>query len=377
MTFDGKPGNAAARALVAVAIAAALVALTVGTAAAANQDTYFRVADEGIVQTKAAWWNPVADWFSQAPHEPTDGPRDVATLWDVFPLFEAADIVATARPSPARRAMVELIGRGAERYWNPEFKPVGGYWYRPVRRPNVNVFFDDNGWWALAFFDAFTATHDRRFLTDAIRAWRFIAVAGWATGEGGGIWWDTAHDRKTSEPLAAEILVGAELYRATHRRTYLRESLKLLAWANRHSWNRERRLYQRNETDPTVMDYVEGMMIGAHVTLCRALRRNSYCKRAEQLAAAALRAFPPSYHWAVETDAVYYRWLLTLYAVDRNRRWYRAADRWAQKALVNARDDRGLFTRRWDGTTADVRRLLTPGGTLMLLAAVAAAPRRR
>ena len=93
--------------------------------------------------------------------------------------------------------------------------------------------------------------------------------------------------------------------------------------------------------------------------------------------AAALRAFRPSYHWATETDAIYYRWLLTLYEIDHNPRWYRAADRWAQKALENARDTRGLFTRRWDGTSADVRRLLTPGGTLMLLAAVAAAPAPR
>jgi uncharacterized protein YyaL (SSP411 family) len=359
------------------ALLTALLALPASAANGTQRDRYFRIADQGILQTKATWWNPVANWFSRLPHVPSDGPRDVATLWDVFPLFEAADVVDMTRPSSSRRAMVELIGRGAERYWNPEFKPVGGYWYRPQRRPKVNVFFDDNGWWALAFFDAYRATHDRRFLTDAIRAYRFIAVAGWAAGAGGGIWWDTAHERKTSEPLAAEILVAAELYQATHRRAYLHESLKLLSWANKHSWNRRRKLYQRNETDPTVMNYVEGMMIGADVTLCRALHRKSYCKRAEQLAHAAARAFPPSYHWAVEADATYYRWLLTLYAVDRNPRWYDAANRWAKKALVNARDSRGLFTRRWGGGSADARRLLTPGGTLLLFAALAAAPAPR
>jgi hypothetical protein len=125
------------------------------------------------------------------------------------------------------------------------------------------------------------------------------------------------------------------------------------------------------------MNYVQGMMIGAHATLCRVLHKKSYCRRGEALAQAAARAFPPSYHWATETDAIYYRWLLSLYAIDRNPRWYRAADTWAQKALANARDSRGLFTRRWDGTHADETRLLTPGGTLMLLAAVAAAPAPR
>ena len=84
--------------------------------------------------------------------------------------------------------------------------------------------------------------------------------------------------------------------------------------------------------------------------------------------------FPPKFFWANETDAIYYRWLLTLYGVDANPRWYRLADAWARKALANARDKNGLFTRRWDGTPPRTPRLLTPGGTLMLLAAVAAAP---
>jgi uncharacterized protein YyaL (SSP411 family) len=358
-------------------VVAALVAFLCASASAGaygNREAYVRALDDGLAKTKAVWWNPAANWYSQLPHEPGDGPRVTATLWDVFPLFEATNLVAISRPSPARRAAVEAIGRGAEQYWNPLFTPVGGYWYKPEQHPNVNAFFDDNGWWGLAFFDAYTATHDRRFLTDAIRAWRFIAVAGWAQNDGGGIWWDTNHDWKTSEPLAAEILIGAELYGATHRKAYLNESLKLLAWANAHSWNRTRGLYQRNEHDGTVMNYVEGMMIGAHVTLCRVLRRMSYCRKAEQLAAASVRAFPPTFFWANETDAIYYRWFLTLYGNDRNPRWYKLADTWARKALANARDRNGLFTRKWDGTVPRIPRLLTPGGTLMLLAAVTAAP---
>jgi uncharacterized protein YyaL (SSP411 family) len=369
------------RAAPAVVIALSLAALVAGAPASArtpsSRSVYLQAVEDGLARTKATWWNPAADWYGQVPHASTDGPRDVATLWDVFPLFEATDLLAIARPTAAHRAAVDSIGRGAERYWNPELEPGGAYWYLPFRRAGVNVFFDDNGWWALAFFDAYRATGEHRFLTDAIRAYRYIASAGWAAGEGGGIWWDTAHERKTSEPLAAEILVGAELYRLTHRRTYRDESLKLLAWANRHSWNGARGLYQRNERDATVMNYVEGMMIAAHATLCRALHRHVYCARAEQLAAASARAFPPGYHWTPETDAVYYRWLLALYAVDRKPRWYRAADRWARKALAKARDENGLFTRRWDGRPASGERLLTPGGTLMLLASVGAAPAPR
>ena len=362
---------------VALAAFVSLLALPAAGAGTRPPDVYFHAAEDGVARTNALWWNPAANWYSQRQHVSTDGPRDVATLWDVFPLFEATDIIATSRPSAKRRAAVDAIARGAERYWNPEFKPVGGYFYLPFRRPTASAFFDDNGWWGLAFFDAYTATHNRRFLTDAIRAYRFIAIAGWAGNAGGGTWWDTDHTRKTSEPLAAETLLAAELYGATHQRAYLNESLKLLAWANKHSWNRSRGLYQRSPTDGTVMNYVEGMMIGAHATLCRVLHKKSYCTKGEKVAAAAAKAFPATYHWATETDAIYYRWLLTLYGADRNPRWYRLADAWAKKALSNARDTRGLFTKRWDGTSADAGRLLTPGGTLMMLAAVAAAPTPR
>jgi uncharacterized protein YyaL (SSP411 family) len=362
----------------AICALALVLALFARAAAAApsigDRREYLKLAADGIDQAKVVWWNPAANWYKESPHTPSDGPRDVATLWQVFPLFEAIDLVAIADPSRAHRAAVAAFARGAERYWHPGLKPIGGYWYLPFDRPNVNAFFDDNGWWGLAFFDAYAATHDRRFLRDAIRAFRFIQRAGWAAGAGGGIWWDTAHERKTSEPLAAQILLGAELYGVTHARVYLNEALKLLRWADRNSWNAARRLYQRNETDTTVMNYVEGMMIGAHATLCRVLHRRAYCRKAEQLAVASTRAFPLSYHWSPQTDAIYLRWTLTLWAVNRNIRWYRLADYWARRAMTEARDGRGLFSKRWDGDYASRDQIVTHGGTLMLLAAVAAAP---
>ena len=65
-----------------------------------------------------------------------------------------------------------------------------------------------------------------------------------------------------------------QLYEATHQQAYLRTARKYIAWADAHSWNAARGLYQRNEHDDTVLNYVEGMMIGAHAVLCRALSKN-------------------------------------------------------------------------------------------------------
>jgi hypothetical protein len=330
---------------------------------------YVNFAAAAIPNIQSGWWNPQAGWYGQFMYTRQRDPTNVATLWDTYGLFEAISLVAIAQPSAAHRAAVEQFGRGAERYWDPY---DGGYWYKPNAHPGVDVFFDDNGWFGLAYFDAYAATGDRRFLRDALRAYRFIKNKGW-NPNGGGIWWDTDHRWITIEPLAAEALLAAELYRATHVRAYLKEARFLIAWANRHSWNRRRGLYQRSPTSNTVMNYAQGMMIGAHVMLCKARHTKADCRRARRLAAASLRAFPRSYHWAVETDAIYLRGLLQLSAVDGSLRWYREANYWGRRAFANSRDGDGLPTKDWDGS-ASWYRLLRPGGTLMLLASLGAWP---
>jgi glycosyl hydrolase family 76 len=363
-----------------LACAALTLAVAVSTSSApaaaprvGDRAAYLAAAEAGARRTNTIWWNPIAHWYTTYPWQPSDGAGGLATLWDVFPVLEARALIARANPTPANRAAVVKVGIGAERYWNPDVEPAGGYAWLPGHRGKKNTFFDDNGWFAMAYFEAYRATGNRRFLRDAIRAFRFIDAAGWARNAGG-VWWDTNQQKKTAEPLAAEALVGALLYETTHDTSYLRVAKKYIAWADRHSWNRERRLYQRNEDSDTVMNYVQGMMIGAHAVLCRALHDRSYCRRAEQLARASMIAFPRHYHWATETDAIYLRWILELWAVDRDPRWYALADYRAQQALANARDSRGLFTKRWDGAYASPDRLLTHAGTLMLLASVAAAP---
>src|SRR5262249_47471904 len=147
--------------------------------------------------------------------------------------------------------------------------------------------------------------------------------------------------------------------------------LKLIAWADSHSWNAARSLYQRSDTSDTTMNYVEGPIVAAEGILCKTVDR-SWCSRAEKLAAASAAAFPPDYHWAPVCDAIYYRFLATLSSVDGNPRWRQLAADQAALALANARDASGVFTNTWTGDPISSPRLLTPGGTLMLLAALAA-----
>src|SRR4051812_1678813 len=193
------------------------------TAAPANgqRATYLRAAEQGMQAINRLWWNPKSKWYTTYPYKPKWGKGGLATLWDVAPVFETVSLIGLADPNPNTRKAVESIAIGAERYWNPQLKPLGGYGYLPDMRGDGGAFFDDNGWWGLAFFDAYRATGERRFLRDAERAFWFIVDAGWAKGAGGGVWWHTDHTKKTAEPLAAAALMGAEMYESTHSRTFL------------------------------------------------------------------------------------------------------------------------------------------------------------
>src|SRR2546421_6945747 len=147
---------------------------------------------------------------------------------------------------------------------------------------------------------------------------------------------------------------------------------KYLGWANAKTWNKQTQLYARNATDNTVMNYVEGMMVAAHAELCKATNVQTYCTKARQLANAALNQFPIDADWAPETDSVYLRWMLHLYELDKNPRWYALVYRNAKRAVASARGDQGLWSQRWDGTWSKPGLLRTQAGTLCLLAWAAA-----
>jgi glycosyl hydrolase family 76 len=366
-------------AVAALAAATAALALTLATPAAAapiEQSQFLAFARAGIASARSHWWNPRLGWYDDRLDRSWRPTMPLAYLWSAFPLFEAIDAVAIAQPTAANRAAVRSFASNAERYWNPSLKPLGGYaYYIGTHTRTVHTYFDDNGWWGIAFADAFRATGDRRYLDDAARAFAFIVTSGW-NRDGGGTWWDTSHDHLTSEPLAAAAYIGAVIYGSTRDPRYLAELKKLLGWANAHSWNASAQLYGRSPTDSTVMDYVEGMMIGADLELCTATGSATYCAAAEQLGLASLREFSGELAWSATADGMYLRFLLDLYRHDGNAQLYDLAYTNATTALSLARDpSTGLYLRSWNGTSPLLPGLLrTHAGTVALLAWLAATP---
>ena len=80
-------------------------------------------------------------------------------------MFELVDAIALADPTAANRTAVKAFADGAERYFDPNLTPAGGYaTYPGMLNPDEHVYFDDNGWWAMSFLDAYKATRDPRYV---------------------------------------------------------------------------------------------------------------------------------------------------------------------------------------------------------------------
>lgn len=334
---------------------------------AGGRASFLAAAQRGVADAER-WWNPAEGWYNDFLFP--QGGETLARLWSVYPLFEAKIALYLADRTPEHlaqlRAFADTVG---DVYWNGTLKPVGGYGWYP--RPRATAYYDDSGWLGLAYVDAYRATGDVKYLTQAHRAFLFIVGSGWDPASGG-TWWNTDRGYKTAEPLAAAVLIGTELYKVRKKTWYLLWVNKLLKYADTKGFNSARGLYQRSETDDTVLSYVEALMIAAQQELCTVTKRQALCTKAKQLADASVAAFPPDYWWAPQYDVVFLRWMLDYYDQTGDSRWYALAWNRAQLALTYGRDSyNGLFTHGWDGNwIADG--LEEHAGNVELLAWVAA-----
>jgi hypothetical protein len=221
-----------------IAVLVSLVGLALGGVACLPSDAgalshsqarYLKAANNGIEKTND-WWNHGRHWYSSVL-----GGSNSASLWGIVPLFEALDGLQIAAPSNRHLHELNHFAWGAQRYLNPALRPVPGFGPKPHQHEaGKTTWFDDNGWWGLAFLDAYRATGNGRYLADAEIAQNFISVSGWddTPGRPGGIWWNTNHSFYAGESLASGTLLSARLYEITHDQRYLDDATKFIGWAD-------------------------------------------------------------------------------------------------------------------------------------------------
>jgi hypothetical protein len=313
------------------------------------QSHYLTLAKAGIARAEATWHDKRRGWYDARLYDRDRYP--LATIWDSVPLFESLTAVAIAQPTAANRRAVARFAAGAERYLNHGLRPLAGYSpYPDDRDADTETWFDDNGWWGLAFFNAYRATGTPRYLADATRALRFIAISGWDPSAGG-IWWNTEHPYKAGEAIASATLLATLIYQQNHSAFALGQARKFLKWANTAGFSASDGLYAASDISSTPIDYIEAPLIYAQRSLCASTGETALCQRAESLKATALHRFGDLLDFAPQYDAIYLQWMLALYSSDHAPALYSLAAANAHEIETRARNAQGLYLNAWNGTT--------------------------
>ncbi len=338
-----------ALALSVIAFGSSIAGSARALALSPTQQRYLTLAQAGVAQAKQRWHDRRLGWYDARLNDRARYP--LATIWDIVPLFQSLDAIAIASPTASNRRAVTRFAAGAERYLNRGLRPAPGYSpYPGDREANTQTWFDDNGWWGLGFVDAFRATGNRRYLTDARRALTYIARAGWDPLSGG-IWWNTNHPYKSGPALASDTLLATLLYQLTGSSFDLAQAHRFLRYANGPGFSLTDGLYAGSSLNATPVDYIEGPLIYAQATLCHLTGAASECALAERLKARALARFGHLLNFSPQYDAIYLQWMLALYALDGDPALYALAADNAREAQARALNGEGLYLRSWGGGT--------------------------
>ena len=232
-----------------------------------------------------------------------------------------------------------------------------------------NEFYDDEGWWALAWIQAFDVTHHTPYLSMAESIFHDMA-GGWDGDCGGGIWWK--RDRHYKNAIANELFLSVAAHLAT--RTDGAKRRAYLAWANREwDWFHDSGMINDDalvndgltptckNNGRTTWSYNQGVLIGGVTELSRATGNTALLREAAPIAHAALSHLtdenlilhdPTEPHCSKDTGqfkGIFVRNLLALHKAAPNDEYVAFFRANADSIWSNARTEGNDFACKWTG----------------------------
>jgi predicted alpha-1,6-mannanase (GH76 family) len=260
----------------------------------------------------------------------------------------------------------------------------------------LNSYDDDEGWWALAWIDAYDLTGRRAYLTMAETIFANIAAQWDTTTCGGGVWWKKPADYKNA--IANELFLSVAASLAN--RTTGAASARYLAWAKKEwTWFRASGMINPQHlvndgltsTNPhvctnnghTTWSYNQGVILGGLVELSRADHDPSLLPQAESIADAAIAHLTVNgilvdrtVHGgdAPQFKGIFVRNLMALNAVAPNPRYQAFVDANADSIWRNDQGPHHQFGALWQGPfdSADAARQTSALDALVAAAAALA-----
>jgi predicted alpha-1,6-mannanase (GH76 family) len=167
----------------------------------------------------------------------------------------------------------------------------------------INNYYDDNGWWALAWVAAYDLTRDRRYL-DAARTIFAHNVAGWDDTCAGGLWWNESKTYKNAITTELFLTLAARLHQRApgDHGSYLTWALRAWDWFSSHGLIGADGLVNDGLTATcennggTTWTYNQGVILGGLGALFEITGDHAYLAQGESIAGAVLSKLttPPS-----------------------------------------------------------------------------------
>jgi predicted alpha-1,6-mannanase (GH76 family) len=162
----------------------------------------------------------------------------------------------------------------------------------------INNYYDDEGWWALAWIDVYDLTKEPQYLSMAGSIFTDMAN-GWDSTCGGGIWW--SKDRTYKNAIANELFLSVAAHLAS-RSTNFSERAQYLVWAQKewawfassgminaqHLINDGLDLTTCKNNQQNTWTYNQGVILGGLTELNRIAPNPALPAAAQSIAAAAL-----------------------------------------------------------------------------------------
>ncbi|KAF2863529.1 glycoside hydrolase family 76 protein, partial [Piedraia hortae CBS 480.64] len=159
----------------------------------------------------------------------------------------------------------------------------------------LNDYYDDEGWWALAWIAAYDLTGRTSYLSTAESIFEDMA-ASWSTTPCGGIWWDKKHTYVNAIANELFFSIAAHLSNRLNHSYYLTWALKSWSWfQNSGLINEQGTINDGLNSDcenngKTVWSYNQGVVLGGLVELAKATGDTTYLDHAQEIATAAVSA---------------------------------------------------------------------------------------
>ncbi|MBC7660276.1 MAG: glycosyl hydrolase [Chitinophagaceae bacterium] len=155
----------------------------------------------------------------------------------------------------------------------------------------MNEYFDDNGWWGLAWIRAYDLTGDWKYMDAAMKIADDMEATGWDSTCNGGVWWNRSKESKN----AVENELFIKLTAAIHNRKagddqYLALSKKAWSWffasglVDDRSVVSDKLVNCQKEQNSPAWTYNQGIILGGAVELYKATNDTAYLSQAQKVA---------------------------------------------------------------------------------------------